>query len=151
MTTIRSAPGGGTAVRWAYGVFLALCVALAVLVHHETPAVSATSARPMPSAAHAVHASHAARAVHTFHGLQGATTAPSVSDTSPHNADGGGCAMPGTQHCTTASVDTVQLAVPGRTAFAPRADLRHDPAGHAPGAAVGRAPPDLSVLSQLRI
>jgi hypothetical protein len=123
-------------------VFLALCVALAVLVHHETSATPASSRAPsMPSAAHAVHAVHAAQD----------ETAPSASDSSPHNADGGGCATPGTQHCTTASIDTVQLAVPGRGGFVPRTDPPHVTAGRAPGAAPVRAPPDLSVLSQLRI
>lgn len=136
--TTWSAGGGGTAVRRAYGVLLALCVALAVLVHHETFATSTSS---LPTAVHAAHAVHA-----TAGG-----TAPSVSDTSPHNADGSGCAEPGTQHCATASVDTVQLAVPGRSAFDPLAHPLPVAAGRTPGAAVGRAPPDLSVLSRLRL
>ncbi|WP_433920484.1 hypothetical protein OIE50_48005 [Streptomyces canus] len=133
----RTARSGGMAVRWAYGVVLTLCVALAVLVHHET---SVTAVSPMRGAAHAVHAT-AAGTSHAHHALGSST----------HSADAGGCAMPGMQHCTTASVDSVQLAPPGRSAFDLSADLRQAAVGRAPGATVGRSPPDLSVLSQLRI
>ncbi|UUU25232.1 hypothetical protein [Streptomyces sp. DSM 40750] len=141
---IRSARGGGIAVRWAYGVFLTLFVALAVLVHHET---SATGVPPMPSAAHAVMPStpHAAHAMPD-------ESAPAVLDHSSHSADGnGGCSSPGTQHCATGNVASVQLAVPAQVAYDPLVNLRHALAGHAPAATVGRVPPDLSVLSQLRI
>ncbi|MCG7522936.1 DUF6153 family protein [Streptomyces sp. OfavH-34-F] len=62
-----------------------------------------------------------------------------------------GCGMSGMQHCTAAGVGSVQLAVPGQSpVFAP-ADLHQAVPGSAPAGAVGRAPPDLSVLSQLRI
>ncbi|MEV0634490.1 DUF6153 family protein [Streptomyces sp. NPDC050619] len=134
--TIRTVHSGGPAVRWAYGVFLTLCVALAVLVHHET---SATGLSSMPSMAHATH-------------VMPDETAPAVSDDSSRSADAnGGCSMPGTQHCTTASVGSVQLALPAQVTFDQSAHLRQAAAGRAPGATVGRAPPDLSVLSQLRI
>lgn len=133
----RTARSGGVAVRWAYGVFLTLCVALAVLVHHET---SVTAVSPMRGAAHAAHAT-AAGTAHSHHALTSST----------HSVDAGGCAMPGMQHCTTASVDSVQLAPPGRSAFDPSADVRQAAVGRAPGPTVGRSPPDLSVLSQLRI
>ncbi|MGW4197126.1 DUF6153 family protein [Streptomyces sp. NPDC005004] len=134
--TLRSARDGGIAVRWTYGVFVTLCVALAVLVHHETPSMDVSS---MPHAAHAGH-------------VMPGKTSPPVSGISAHNVDDDACSMCAMQHCTTASVDSVQLAAPRRIAFAPLVDLRHAAAGRAPGAAtVGRAPPDLSVLSQLRI
>lgn len=140
----RTARGGGIAVRWAYGVFLTLCVALAVLVHHET---SAMGVSPMPSAAHTVMPGMA----HAAHVMPEETT-PSVSDDSSHSADdNGACAAPGMQHCATASIDSVQLAVPAQAAFDPLANLSQTVAGRTPGATVGRAPPDLSVLSQLRI
>ncbi|MEU9184695.1 hypothetical protein AB0D14_09025 [Streptomyces sp. NPDC048484] len=149
--TARTARGGGIAVRWAYGVFLTLCVALAVLVHHETSAMGVSS---MPSAAHAVMpgAVHAVMPgmAHDAHVMPD-ETAPSVSDGSSHSAhDNGTCAAPGMQHCATASIDSVQLAVPSRAAFDPLANPGQAVAGRTPGAAVGRAPPDLSVLSQLR-
>ncbi|WP_329234374.1 hypothetical protein [Streptomyces canus] len=133
----RTARSGGMAVRWAYGVFLTLCVALAVLVHHET---SVTAVSPMRGAAHAVHATESGTS-HSHHALASST----------YSADAGGCAMPGMQNCTTASVDSVQLAPPGRSAFDTSADLRQAAVGRAPGATVGRSPPDLSVLSQLRL
>ncbi|GAA2491749.1 hypothetical protein GCM10010276_34040 [Streptomyces longisporus] len=70
---------------------------------------------------------------------------------SPNTADIGGCAASGMQHCATASVDSVQLAVPAENECSPLVDLREAKAGQAPAAVVERAPPDLSVLSQLRI
>ncbi|MFC4464141.1 hypothetical protein ACFPH6_06100 [Streptomyces xiangluensis] len=152
---IRAAhSGGGTAVRWAYGVFLTLCVALAVLVHHETSMTSMTSmttASPMSGSARMPVPAHAAHAMaHTGHVMAGEAT-PSASKSSAHGVDSGACAMPGMQHCTTASVGSVQLAAPGQSAFDSPADLKRAAAGRAPASTVGRAPPDLSVLSQLRI
>ncbi|MER5213884.1 DUF6153 family protein [Streptomyces sp. NPDC002838] len=127
--------GGGIAARRAYGVILTLCVALAVLVHHE---ISTAEAPSMRGPAHAHH-------------VTAAQAQPALSETSVHGADAGACAMPSMQHCTTASVDSVRLAAPGQSAFVPLTHLRQSAVGSAPAAAVGRAPPDLSVLSQLRI
>ncbi len=142
--TARTARGGGTAVRWVYGVFLALCVALAVLVHHEASAMGVSS---MPSAAHVAMPGMA----HAAHVMPD-ETAPSVSSDSSDGADGNGaCAAPGMQHCATASIDSVKLAVPAQAAFDPLANPGQALAGRTPGATVGRAPPDLAVLSQLRI
>jgi hypothetical protein len=138
---IRSVRGGGIAVRWAYGVVFTLFVVLAVLVHHET---SAKGVSPMPTAAHAVMSSTA----HAHHAMPN-ETAPAALDHSSHSADGG-CSSPGTQHCATGSLASVQLAAPTRAAFEPLANLRQALTGQAPAATVGRAPPDLSVLSQLR-
>lgn len=160
---IRAARGGGIAVRWAYGVFLTLCVALAVLVHHETsvasvasvtsttsvtpltPIPSMTAPWPMSAPSHAAHAmpggSHAA-AGHA---------APTASGSPAHGVDSGDCVMPGMQHCTTASVGSVHLAAPGQSWLAPPADPEPTADSRAPASAVGRAPPELSVLSQLRI
>jgi hypothetical protein len=150
---MRTARSGGMTARWAYGVFIALCAALGVLVHHETVALgtsSATGAVPMSAMDHstmpsAVYAGH----VMPGEGAQGAAAARKPS--SPDSTDPGGCAAPGMQHCTTASVDSVQLAVPDETGSSVPADLREAPDGRTPAGAVGRAPPDLSVLSQLRI
>ncbi|MDQ1044957.1 DUF6153 family protein [Streptomyces sp. V4I2] len=135
---IRTAPSGGTAVRWTYGVFLTLCVALAVLVHHEMSETGASPMpMPMPSAVHAAH------------------TAPTAMPGTATADDNGGCSTPGItpgmQHCTTASVDSVQLATPTRGASDPLAHPRPAEAGRTPGVTVGRAPPDLSVLSRLRL
>ena len=128
---------GGSAVRWAHGFFLTLCVALAVLVHHEMPAMDLLCAPDSAQTADVTPRSPG----------DGAST---VSGVSVHNAAADACSMPGMQHCTTASVDSVQLAVPDRTTFDPLVNLRQAAAGRAPAAAVGRAPPDLLVLSQLR-
>jgi hypothetical protein len=140
---IRTARSGGSAVRWAYGVLLTLCVALAVLVHHET---SGMSDSPMPAEAHAAMPG----AAHDAHVLPDGA-ASSVWDASTHNLDDSGCATPGMQHCSSASVTTVHLAIPGQSAFGPSADLLRALSRRAPGSVASRAPPDLSVLSQLRI
>ncbi|MEU1513251.1 hypothetical protein ABZ490_13995 [Streptomyces sp. NPDC005811] len=153
---IRRTAQGGSAVRWAYGVFLILCVALAVLVHHETSATGASSS--MPRAAQAgpmmpgsVHGGHAMPGARQDTGMTPDATAPSISDAVPDNAAMGGCCMPGMQHCSSGSLSSVQLAVPGHGVFEPLTSLRSAVAVSAPRAAVGRAPPDLTVLSQLRI
>ncbi|WP_405848703.1 hypothetical protein [Streptomyces sp. NBC_01518] len=132
---IRTAHSGGSAVRWAYGVFLTLCLALAVLAHHE---ICGMDASPMRSVARAAH-------------MAPDETGPSVLDASPHSADDSECAMPGMQHCTAANIPSVQLALPNQSAFDLSADLLPALPGRAPGAVTSRAPPDLSVLSQLRI
>jgi hypothetical protein len=151
---IRAAHGGGMAARWAYGAFLTLCVALAVLLHHETSMTSMTSmtaASPMSTSFPAPAPAHAAHALaKTAHVMEG-DAIPSASESSTHGVDSGACAMYGMQHCTTASVVSVQLAMPGQSALDPPADPEQAAAGPAPASAVGRAPPDLSLLSQLRI
>ncbi|MGW1713752.1 hypothetical protein [Streptomyces sp. NPDC002156] len=139
-------------VRWARGVVIALCAALAVLVHHETVAVAVTS---MPSAPHAGHVMPGmafspsavampmrSAAAHT-HVLGASPSAHS----SPHSA----CATSGMQHCSTASIEVVKLAVPspGHAGQSANPDQVH--AGPVSAGTIGRAPPDLSVLSQLRI
>jgi len=116
-------------------VFFTLCAALAVLVHHET---SVTDASSMQGSMHAVHA-------------MAAENPSFVAAPSAHGVETGGCDMEGMQHCTTASVDSVQLAVPGQSGFESLARLKQAAAGRTPTGVVGRAPPDLSVLSQLRI
>lgn len=147
--TIRTARDGGTTVRWVYGVFVALCAALAVLVHHETAAMGT----PTLGASSTMGASSMSMmgAAHAGHVVPDEGTPTSWEPSSPNNADTGSCATPGMQHCATASLDSVQLAVPAEDEFSPLVDLRAATAGRAPAAAVGRAPPDLSILSQLRI
>nr|WP_181411658.1 DUF6153 family protein [Streptomyces sp. F2] len=147
---IRAAHSGGRAVRWAYGVFLTLFVALAVLVHHETAAMGAshvTSTSSMPT----MDASSMTGAAHAAHVMPGEEAQTAWEPSSAHSADTGGCAAPGMQHCTTASVASVQLAAPAENDFSLLPDLRESAPGLTPAGTVGRAPPDLSVLSQLRI
>jgi hypothetical protein len=137
----RTARSG--AVRWARGVLIALCAALAVLVHHETAAAAVTSMQstmhgmPMPG-------------MSTSAGATADRTDTRITGPAPHSADDDACAAAGMQHCSSASVDTVTLAVPpqGHTERLPNAYQAI--AGPALAATIGRAPPDLSVLSQLR-
>ncbi|ALV33092.1 hypothetical protein [Streptomyces sp. CdTB01] len=155
--TIRTARGGGTTVRWVYGVFIALCAALAVLVHHETaamgasPVMSVSSAMDTSSMSAAMAPSSMPSTAHAGHVMADEGTSLAWQPSSPNTADTGGCAAPGMQHCATASVDSAQLAVPAENEFSPLVDLRYVAAGRAPAGVVERAPPDLSVLSQLRI
>ncbi|MEU0022669.1 DUF6153 family protein [Streptomyces rochei] len=147
---IRAAHSGGRAVRWTYGAFLALCVALAVLVHHETVATGASrmmGASAMP----AMEVASMRGAAHAAHVMPGKTSPTTWEASSAHSADAGGCAEPGMQHCTTASIGSAQLAVPGETGVSLLADLREGMQDRTPSGTVGRAPPDLSVLSLLRI
>lgn len=144
--TIRAGHSGGSAVRWAYGVIVTLCVVLAVLAHHE---VSATGVPSMAGMSHAMPA-----AVHAPHGIPDVpdAAAPSVSGSSTHTPGDGMCAGAGMQHCSAASVGSVHLVAPDHSEIPPPANLpRALLSGPAPGAVVSRAPPDLSVLSQLRI
>ncbi|MFG3134375.1 DUF6153 family protein [Streptomyces tendae] len=122
-------------LRWAYGVLGILCVVLAVLVHHETyaTAMPPSGMTSMPFAGHDAHVM-ADQPTASVHGV--------ASD---------GCGMSGMQHCTAAGVSSVQLAVPGQSPLATPQDFQASAPGTAPARAVGRAPPDLSVLSQLRI
>jgi len=141
---IRTVCGGGTTVRWVHGVFIALCAALAVLVHHDTAAMDTSAMSGMP-------ASSMTGAAHAGHVMAHEGNPASWGTSSPNTVDTGGCSASGMQHCSTASVDTVQLAVPDEHTFIPFADLLQAVGGCTPTGAVGRAPPDLSVLSQLRI
>ncbi|MFG2222615.1 DUF6153 family protein [Streptomyces sp. NPDC048644] len=143
--TQRRAGGGGSAVRFAFAALLAVCVAVAVLIHHEMPMLVAP-----PASASSGHAAHAV--------MDGAAddkapsaAEPSVASPSERSAGAAGCAAPGTAHCNAAGIDSVQLAVPDQGVLDPFADLRSAAAGRVPGGVASRAPPDLSALSVLRI
>ncbi|MPY31146.1 hypothetical protein FNH09_07390 [Streptomyces adustus] len=145
---IRTAHSGGTTVRWVYGVFIALCAALAVLVHHETTVMSTS---PMTGTSSVMSTSSMVGPTQAGHVVSGADTPNAWEPSFPNAYDTCGCDGPGMQHCAAASVATVQLAVPADSESSPFTDLREAAAGRAPAGVVGRAPPDLSVLSQLRI
>lgn len=151
-------------VRWTYGVLIALCAALAVLVHHDTASMGASAGittssmsevagSSMPGGSHAAHmaGSSMPSASHAGHVMPDEGDSPTWAPSSPSSADAGGCSASGMQHCTTAGVASVQLAVPDEGKCSPLISLREAAAGRVPDTAVGRAPPDLSVLSQLRI
>lgn len=61
------------------------------------------------------------------------------------------CATPGMQHCTTASLEMVKLTVPSQEHAEQTPNPYQTHAGPVPVGTLGRAPPDLSLLSQLRI
>ncbi|MFF0018010.1 hypothetical protein [Streptomyces sp. NPDC005374] len=139
---MRAGRGGG-AVRWAYGVVVTLCAVLAVLVHHE---VTAIGAAPMPGMSLAAMQA----ADHAGHGMPDAVQ-PSFSGSSTHDLGAGTCAGAGMQHCGAAGVSSVHLVAPDHNDVPPPVNLPPTLSGNAPGTVVSRAPPDLSVLSQLRI
>ncbi|WP_338673429.1 DUF6153 family protein [Streptomyces sp. SCSIO 30461] len=139
------------AMRWARGAVIVLCAALAVLVHHEIAAIALTSA---PSATHTGHsmpemAPSSADAMPmgsaTVH-----THVPGASQ-SAHSSPHGACDSLGMQHCATVNADAVKLPVPPQDHAGPSTDPDRADARPVSAAAIGRAPPDLSVLSQLRI
>ena len=145
----RCAHAGGGAVRWVRTAVIALCAALALLVHHE---ISAATVSSMSS--------------HALRGMSGAATgsAHAPSDVAARSAHGQAvhpaaydmgdtaCSGSGMAHCSTASVDTVKLAPPPAS-FAGRDRRPYETAiaGSEATGTVPRAPPDLAVLSQLRI
>ncbi|MGP4011669.1 hypothetical protein [Streptomyces sp. 4N124] len=148
-------------VRWARAAVIALLAALAVLIHHETAAAAIGSAPS--SAAHVMtpgmvmsgsHAGPATAMSGQEHGGAAAQAAEpkTVAVPAKSSADSPPCSGMTMQHCATASFEVVKPAPPARSPV---------PWGLAvPGAVatglkaagtVNRAPPDLSVLSQLRI
>jgi hypothetical protein len=143
---IRTARSG--TVRWARGAVIALLAALAVLVHHEIAAGAFSSMQTsmpgmqMPG----MEASAATLPM----GPSAADTEMVGVDSAAHSGDDGACAA-GMQHCATASVDTMKLITPPQ-GYAERLPNPYGAVvGSVTSGVVGRAPPDLSVLSQLRI
>ncbi|MGC0334659.1 hypothetical protein RKD23_007649 [Streptomyces sp. SAI-170] len=138
-----AAPSGGSAVRWTYGAFLTLCLALAVLVHHETAAMGAsrmTGASPVLRGA--AHAGHVA---------PGEAVPTAWEPFFSHGVDSGGCDAPDMRHCSMAGISSPQLVEPTEDRLPPLSDLPEGVAASVPSSSVERAPPDLSVLSRLRI
>ncbi|GAA1415266.1 hypothetical protein GCM10009601_04630 [Streptomyces thermospinosisporus] len=155
---IHASHGAG---RWARAAVIALLAALAVLIHHET-AGAAIGSNPS-SAAHvmtpgmAMSDSHAAPATAMSghgHGSAAAQAAEPTTAAVPtkSSADSPPCAGMTMQHCATASFEVVKLPPPMETPVPWGLAV---PVGVATGpkaaGTVNRAPPDLSVLSQLRI
>lgn len=136
MATVRAA-----AVRWAHGTVIALLVALAALIPHDTAAITATPLR------------HAVPSPHSGHPVPGTGyAAPMPRGSTPaHGTNGGTNAVAGVQHCTTGNVEMLKLPVPPQGPPPPTTDPYRAQPGPLPTGTVGRAPPDVSVLSQLRI
>ncbi|WP_406836385.1 hypothetical protein ACICHK_08080 [Streptomyces sp. AHU1] len=157
---LRTRASRGT-VRWARAAVIVLLTALAVLVHHEMPTAEIGS-----TDASAVHVmtpdmvmagSHAAPGtVMSGHG-HGSNTGRAAEPTTAvasttSGSHGPACSGADMQHCSVASLDVVKLASPSRTSTrVGLAAYGAVPTGPKGTGIVDRAPPDLSVLSQLRI
>ncbi|MEU0042900.1 DUF6153 family protein [Streptomyces werraensis] len=141
--TVREFPWlqASGAVRWVRGMLVTLCAVLAVLAHHE---LSDTSFASTPArAAHAMPRSAPMSALHTHTRSPGHATGTGSSETS--------CSSMVMQHCSTADVSTVQLVAPPESPIPPSPTLYATVSGVNIARSVSRAPPDLSLLSQLRI
>ncbi|MDW4911387.1 hypothetical protein RB628_40415 [Streptomyces sp. ADMS] len=151
MTTVRAG-----AVHWTRGAvvtLLAALIVLVVLVHHETVAITSAPLRHAASSPHtgqAMPGTASSSAAALPHGFAHAHADSLDAPTPAHGVDGSACANPGPQHCTAAGVDTVKLAPPQRHGRQTAHPYQARP-GRSPAGTISRAPPDLSVLSQLRI
>ncbi|MDF3142089.1 MULTISPECIES: DUF6153 family protein [unclassified Streptomyces] len=136
-------PLNGAAVRWIRGMLVTLCAVLAVLLHHELPAAPTTAA---PAAAvHAISGPASTTAAHTTHaGSAGPGSAA-------HGTDGAACPSMAMQLCSAAGVTAVQLAAPSESPNPAVPTHCTTIAGVDIAGSTNRAPPDLSVLSQLRL
>lgn len=148
-------------VRWVRAAVIALLAALAVLIHHETVAVAigptASSATHVMTSGMVMSGGHSAPATamsgHEHGSTAGQAAEPTMASAPPmSSADGPPCSGVAMQHCSTGSLEVVKVPVPVQTPApwglpAPGAVAA---APHSAGT-VDRAPPDLSVLSQLRI
>ncbi|MFC8094846.1 hypothetical protein [Streptomyces sp. NPDC057301] len=144
----------------ARAAVIALLAALAVLIHHET--VAAAIGPTSSSAAHAMTPgmvmadSHPTPATNMSAHAHGSTAAqgaePTAAVPAMNRADGLACSGMAMQHCSTASFEVVNLAPPAQTPV-PWGLTATGAVTAGPKSAgnVDRAPPDLSVLSQLRI
>ena len=143
MATVRA-----HAMRCAGGAVIALLASLAVLIHHET---AAALDAPAQHATHSTHIGHASSSAAATRQVSGLTHAERFSTPAPaHGVDGSTCAVPCIQHCTTGNIEVLKLPVPPQGTPMPADPYRAQP-GPQPTDTAGRAPPDLSVLSRLRI
>ncbi|MET9686599.1 DUF6153 family protein [Streptomyces coeruleorubidus] len=145
-------PTGGV-VRWVRGMFVTLCAVFAVLVHHDLSHVPVASASATSERAPVASASAMARHMHHSEPMSATHTQTDSAEEktltgSPH---GTACSSMAMQHCSTANVTAVQIAAPSESPI-PTVPIQYATvAGVDLARSVSRAPPDLSVLSQLRI
>lgn len=145
MMTVRESPSWRTdsgSVRCVRGMLVTLCALLAVLLHHELPNTPVMAAPAV--AGHSLSASAPASAAHAHKGATG----PSTAADGTHNT---ACPSMAMQLCTAAGVSSVKLAAPSESPIAAFPTHYATVAGPGIARSVSRAPPDLSVLSQLRI
>ncbi|WP_399077574.1 DUF6153 family protein [Streptomyces zaehneri] len=135
-------PQTGGAARRVRGLLVTLCAVVAVLLHHGLPDSPVTA---MPAAApHAMSGPVSAPAAHPHTGSPAAGVAA-------HGSDGAACPSMAMQLCTAAGVNVVQLPAPPESADPSLPPLTAGLSGVGRARSVNRAPPDLSLLSQLRI
>ncbi|PWI12692.1 hypothetical protein DI272_43680 [Streptomyces sp. Act143] len=145
----------------ARAAVIALLAAIAVLAHHELSAASggpatASAAHPMtpgmrmPAGAAAQDTALPGHR-HGRTAERGARSA-AIGVPAAGGADRADCCGTATQHCSTAALEVVKLRAPAQTPapWSPAASGAV-PSEPAPTGTVERAPPDLSVLSPLRI
>ncbi|MGW3497959.1 hypothetical protein [Streptomyces sp. NPDC001020] len=136
-------------LRCTRAVVIALVVVLAVLVHHETvaPMTHVPSSRTV-EAVGMTGMDHGSVPPARSHS---AAPAPLANAAAPVSlGSDGACTGAGMQHCSAAGVDTVKLVPPSEPAVnhALAVPSRAAAGRDVPGT-VGRAPPDLSLLSRL--
>ncbi|MDH6431703.1 hypothetical protein M2158_000180 [Streptomyces sp. SAI-144] len=143
MTVGEPLPRFGGAARWTRGLLVTLCAVLAVLLHHELPDAPVTTMSA--SAAHTMPGSPSLPAAHSH------TGSPAAAGAVVHGSDGAACPSMAMQLCTAAGVHVVQLTAPPESpapAFSVPVAVH---AGVDAARSVSRAPPDLSLISLLRI
>ncbi|MGW2639910.1 hypothetical protein [Streptomyces sp. NPDC001348] len=143
---VQHSGASGVALRRTRAVVITLVAVLAVLVHHETVAPMTHIGSRAVGTAGMDHGPVPSAQGHADSGGPKPRAAAFVA------ADEGFCSGTATQHCSTASVDTVKLVPPAESAAGHRpVHLSGTTTGpNAPGT-VNRAPPDLSLLSRLRL
>ncbi|MFC4506220.1 MULTISPECIES: DUF6153 family protein [Streptomyces] len=135
-------PQTGVAARWVRGLLVALCTVVAVLFHHgltDAPVTSMSTASP-----HAMPGPVSAPAEHPHTGSPAAGVAA-------HGSDGASCPSMEMQLCTAAGISAIQLVAPPQSSTATFPTRITVLSGVDIARSVNRAPPDLSLLSQLRI
>lgn len=135
-------PQTGAATRWVRAMLVTLCAVIAVLLHHG---LSDSPATAMPTAPHVMPGPVSAPAAHLH------TVSPAAG-VAVHGFDGASCPSMAMQLCTAAGVNGgVQLTAPSESAAPPLPPPPAARTGVGIARSVNRAPPDLSLLSPLRI
>ncbi|MDR3081553.1 MAG: hypothetical protein LBV60_11615 [Streptomyces sp.] len=157
MTTAEQRRSGAWRVvlRCTRGAVIALVAVLAVLVHHETaaPAPHVPPSRTLEAVGMAGMTGMAAMdhgSVPPAQTRSAAHALPSRSAAPVAAGIDGACTGMAMQHCSAAGVDTVKPVPPAESTVGhtPAAPSRAAAGRDIPGT-VGRAPPDLSLLSRL--
>ncbi|MEV5434429.1 DUF6153 family protein [Streptomyces sp. NPDC052682] len=134
------------------GVLVTLWAAFAVLVHHDSSAVTGfpgSSSAPVAAMAAQVPGLHSSSA----HKPQTGYRDPTAHAEAPAGQadDAMECSHGDAQHCAAASIETVKLSPPKAAFHATTSRVLAASSCPASTRSVERAPPELSFLSRLRI